>query len=109
MEKRMQEIAEKVENNIRLSADDGLYLSHDLLTIGRLARQKKIEKSGSHVFFNVNRHINLTNICLSRCKFCAFGVDKEDADAYCMSPQEAFDYGAEAVNYGITEFTASAP
>jgi aminodeoxyfutalosine synthase len=106
MEKMMQKIAEKVENNIRLSADDGLYLyqSHDLLTIGRLARQKKIEKSGSHVFFNVNRHINLTNICLSRCKFCAFGVDKEDAGAYCMSPQEAFDYGAEAVNYGITEF-----
>lgn len=106
MEKRMQEITEKVENNIRLSAGDGLYLyqSHDLLTIGQLARQKKIEKSGRHVFFNVNRHINLTNICLSRCKFCAFGVDKEDADAYCMSPQEAFNYGAEAVKYGITEF-----
>ncbi|MEN6326170.1 MAG: aminofutalosine synthase MqnE, partial [Syntrophomonas sp.] len=76
----------------------------DLLTMGQLARYKKIEKSGSHVFFNVNRHINLTNICLSRCKFCAFGLDKDGTGAYCMTPAEAFTYGAEAVDYGITEF-----
>lgn len=102
----MQEIADKVHSNIRLSREDGLYLynSNDFLTMGQLARYKKKEKSGSHVFFNVNRHINLTNICLSRCKFCAFGLDKDGKGAYCMSPAEAFEYGAEAVDYGITEF-----
>ena len=106
MEIRMQEIKEKVDNKVRLSKDDGLYLyeTDDLLSLGKLARQKKLEKSGRNVFFNVNRHINLTNICVSRCKFCAFGIDDEHTDAYCMTSEEAFAYGAQAVKYGITEF-----
>lgn len=106
MEERMQAIADKVHNNIRLSREDGLYLydSNDLLTMGQLARNKKLKKSGNNVYFNVNRHINLTNICLSRCKFCAFGLDADGQGAYCMTPAEAFEYGAEAVDYGITEF-----
>lgn len=106
MEPRMQEIAEKVYHDVRLSGDDGVYLYNynDLISLGRLARYKKLQKSGRNVFFNVNRHINLTNICLSRCKFCAFGVDEDDPKAYCMTPEEAFDWGAAAVNGGITEF-----
>lgn len=106
MEKQMQEIIEKVHKNIRLSREDGIYLynSNDLLTIGELARHKKIEKSGQNVFFNVNHHLNLTNICLSRCKFCAFGLDKEDKGAYLMSSDEAFEYASNAVDKGITEF-----
>ncbi|MDD3365530.1 MAG: aminofutalosine synthase MqnE [Syntrophomonas sp.] len=106
MDKYMQEIAEKVHNNIRLSKDDGIYLynSSDLIAIGDLARYKKLELSGRHIFFNVNQHINLTNICVSRCKFCAFGIDHDDKNSYLMSPQEAFNYGAQAVDYGITEF-----
>jgi aminodeoxyfutalosine synthase len=106
LEKRMKEISDKIYNNIRLSKEDGLYLynSDDLLTMGQLARYKKNEKSSNHVFFNVNRHINLTNVCLSRCKFCAFGLDEDGNGAYCMTPAEAFAYGAEAVDYGITEF-----
>ncbi|MFA7078496.1 MAG: aminofutalosine synthase MqnE [Syntrophomonas sp.] len=106
MDIRMREIKEKVDNQVRLSKDDGLYLyeTDDLLSLGKLARQKKLEKSGRHVFFNVNRHINLTNICVSRCKFCAFGIDDEHTEAYCMTAAEAFAYGAQAVKYGITEF-----
>ena len=106
MEKRMESIAEKVANNKRLSKDDGLYLyeSNDLLGIGELARAKKTQISGQQVFFNVNQHINLTNICVSRCKFCAFGVDHDNRGSYLMTPREAFEYGAGAVDYGITEF-----
>lgn len=106
MDKRMQEIKEKVQSGQRLSRDDGIYLyqSHDLLTIGELARQKKIEKSQQRIFFNVNHHINLTNVCLSRCKFCAFGVGQDDENAYLMTADYAFEYAARAVNRGITEF-----
>jgi aminodeoxyfutalosine synthase len=106
MDKQMESIAEKVHHNIRLSKDEGIYLyrSNDLLSIGELARYKKLQVSGQQVFFNVNQHINLTNICVSRCKFCAFGVDHDDQGSYLMSPQEAFAYGAGAVDYGITEF-----
>ncbi len=107
MDKRLQEIGEKVKQRIRLGKEDGVYLYHsdDLLAIGALARAKKIEASQRYVYFNVNRHINLTNICVSRCKFCAFGVDENGTGGpYVMSPEEAFTFGAEAVDYGITEF-----
>lgn len=106
MDKQMQIIADKVRADIRLSKEDGLYLynSNDLLTIGELAREKKLKTSGRNIFFNVNRHINLSNICVSKCSFCAFGLDDDETDAYVMSPEEAFAYGAEAVDYGITEF-----
>ena len=106
MDKKIQIIADKVHNDVRLSKEDGLYLyrSNDLLAIGEMARYKKLKTSGRNIFFNVNRHINLSNICVSKCNFCAFGLDNEDTGAYVMTPDEAFNYGAEAVDYGITEF-----
>lgn len=106
MDRQMRLITEKVLNNVRLSKEDGLYLyqSHDLLAIGKMACYKKQQVSGQNIFFNVNRHINLTNICVSRCEFCAFGVDDDNKESYLMTPQEAFDYGAAAVEHGITEF-----
>jgi len=104
---RQAAIEDKVSNGVRLSKEDGLFLynNHDLLWLARLARNKKLAASEKNVYFNVNRHINLTNICVSRCKFCAFGVDQEGpGDPYIMSIPEAFAYGSEAVGSGITEF-----
>lgn len=101
------EIEDKLKNNVRLSQQDGIFLyeNSDLLWLAGLARKKKLDVSGRNIYFNVNRHINLTNICVSRCKFCAFGVDDNGPGGpYIMSRQEAFDYGAEAVGSGITEF-----
>lgn len=107
MDRKMNEIKEKVYNDIRLSKEDALFLyeSNDLLAIGELANYKKHQKSGKNVFFNVNRHINLSNICVSRCKFCAFGVDEDGSNnPYVMSPEEALEFGGQAVPLGITEF-----
>ena len=106
MDVRLEGIRHKVHNGERLSAEDGLYLYRhdDLLAIAALAREAKIKKSQDKVFFNVNRHINLTNICHSRCKFCAFGIDSQDKGAYAMTPDEAFAWGAEVVEQGVTEF-----
>jgi len=103
----LEQIKDKLNHNRRLTKEDGinLYKSNDLLAIAQLAREQKLKKSGKKVFFNVNRHINLTNICISRCKFCAFGIDEDNSGApYLMSEEEAFAYGAQAVDYGITEF-----
>ncbi len=99
-------IAEKVEKGSRLSKDDALTLmnSNDLITIGQLAKKTKERKSGNYAYFNVNRHINLTNICVSRCKFCAFSRDKSDADAYAMTIDEVLDIARSARDLGITEF-----
>jgi aminodeoxyfutalosine synthase len=105
-QKNLAAIAEKVEHNIRLSKDDALTLmnSGDIIFIGNLANKVKERKSGSQVYFNVNRHINLTNICISRCKFCAFSRDKGDADAYAMTVDEVLKAAKSAQGLGITEF-----
>ncbi len=104
--KNFKEISEKVEKNIRLTKEDAMVLmeSNDILSIARLADRVRQKKSGDYVFFNVNRHINLTNICVSRCKFCAFSRDKEDADAYAMSLDEVEKIARSAMDIGITEF-----
>jgi aminodeoxyfutalosine synthase len=100
------EIEKKVEKGIRFSREDALTLinSNDLISIGQLANMVKERKSGNHAYFNVNYHINLTNICVSRCKFCAFSRDKTDTDAYAMTIDDVLDIARSAGELGITEF-----
>ena len=102
----MSEIEKKIEKGIRLSKSDALTLmnSNDLISIGQLANMVKEKKSGNYAYFNVNRHINLTNICVSRCKFCAFSRDKTDTDAYTMTIEDVLEAAQSAKNLDITEF-----
>ncbi len=97
--------AEKVLRGERLSKEDGLKLisSNNLIFLGYLARCVKEKKTQNYAFFNVNKHLNLTNICVSRCKFCAFSRDKNDPDAYAMTADEAVDNALRASALGITE------
>jgi aminodeoxyfutalosine synthase len=99
-------IGEKVEKGIRLSRGDALKLmkSNNLISIGQLANKVRERKSGNYAYFNMNRHINLTNICVSRCKFCAFSRDKSDADAYAMTIDDIMGIARSARYLGITEF-----
>jgi aminodeoxyfutalosine synthase len=99
-------VAEKVEKGERLSKDDALCLmgSNDLTSIGQIANKVRERKSGDYAYFNANRHINLTNICVSRCKFCAFSRDKSDADAYALTIDEVLEIAKSARDLGITEF-----
>lgn len=92
-------IEQKIGNGERLTREDGLFLlkCDELLRIGTLARLVKQRKSGNKVYFNVNRHINLTNICLSRCKLCAFGCDADASEAYVMEPEKALSIARQAV------------
>ncbi len=88
----------------RLSRDDGLRLlaSGDLLALGAAAHTLKQRHSADRVFFNVNCHLNLTNICAARCGLCAFSRDARDADAYCMDQQEAVER-VRAAGESVTE------
>jgi len=101
----IKEIEEKVLAGERLSREDGiaLYNFNDILALGRLARYVKEKKTGNYAYFNVNRHINLTNVCISRCKFCAFSADKGDSHAYTMTLEEALGRALEAPSIGATE------
>jgi len=102
----LSEIAEKVGRCERLSKEDAIVLmnSNDLISVGQLARKVKERKSEDRAYFNVNRHINLTNICISRCKFCAFSRDIGDPDAYTMTIDNVMDVVRSVGNTGITEF-----
>ena len=101
----LSEIADKVASGKRLTREDGLalYHSNDLLTIGKLASQVRARKNGNKAYFIVNRHINHTNICVNRCKLCAFGRDADDPAAYVMSLDEIEAKVAEAAGQNISE------
>lgn len=74
MDRALLPIVEKVEAGERLSFADGLTLfrSPDLLTVGALANRVREARNGNVAYFNVNRHINHTNVCITGCTFCAF-------------------------------------
>jgi len=103
---RLKPIAEKVMAGERLSFDDGvaLYRSHDLLAIGWLANHVREKRHGNVCYFNVNRHINPTNVCLAHCRLCAFGRSPDQPGAYTFGLEEIWQRAAEGVAEGATEF-----
>ncbi|MGH9737711.1 MAG: aminofutalosine synthase MqnE [Candidatus Acidiferrales bacterium] len=103
---RIEPIAQKVLAGERLTSDDGLALfqSSDLLSIGWLANHVREQRHGNICYFNVNRHINPTNICVAHCKLCAFGRSPDAHGAYAMSMDEIVARGAQGVAEGATEF-----
>lgn len=70
----LEPIRERVLAGERLSIDDGvaLYRSRDIFTIGELANIVRERRHGRAAYYNINRHINYTNYCVLRCKFCSF-------------------------------------
>lgn len=83
-------IVEKLANGIPLSLQDGVQLfnSKDLNTIGSLANLVKQSRYGKKAFFNVNVHVNQTNICTLACKFCAFRRGRRASDAYQLEIED---------------------
>jgi aminodeoxyfutalosine synthase len=101
----IQRIADKLQRHERLSREDALCLLRctDILSLGTMAAAEKRKRTADKVFFNVNCHVNLTNICVSRCTFCAFSCDKEAPQAYAMTVQDMVARVAAALPLGITE------
>ena len=83
-------VRKKVLSGRRLDARDavGLFRSDDIFAIGRLASIVAEKKNGGNAYFVVNRHINPTNICVNRCRFCAFSCSQGDSNAYEMTIDE---------------------
>jgi aminodeoxyfutalosine synthase len=99
-------IAEKVQAGERLNFDDGvaLYRSGDVLAVGWLANLVRERLHGDIAYFNVNRHINPTNVCVASCRLCAFGRKKGEAGTYTMALEEAWATAAEGITDAVTEF-----
>jgi len=105
-DQRLKPIAAKVLAGQRLSTDDGiaLYRSPDLLAVGWLANHVREKRHGNVTYYNVNRHINPTNVCVAHCKLCAFGRDPDAPGAYTYALEEIYQRAEQGVREGATEF-----
>jgi len=105
-DRRLEIIHEKVLALERLDFDDGvaLYRTGDILAVGWLANHVRERLHGDKTYFNVNRHINPTNVCVAACRLCAFGRKKDSPGAYTMALDEAFETAASGYSEAVTEF-----
>jgi aminodeoxyfutalosine synthase len=100
----IEKIKEKVFSDQHLTRKDGLELfkSNDLLALGRMASHVAQEKNDNRVYFVQNMHINPTNICVNRCKFCAFSRSKGEPGSYEMSIEDILGK-ARSAEKGVRE------
>lgn len=107
MDEALKQIAAKVTARQRLSLADGvaLYQSRDIHTMGRLADQVRRARHGNIAWYIANRHINYTNVCVLRCKFCGFCRKPYEPaeDAYTLTADQVVEQATQAYSDGATE------
>jgi len=104
----LQSIADKVQRGERLSFDDGvaLYRSPDLVSVGRIANVVRERFNGNRAYFNVNRHINYTNVCAIDCQLCqgAYARKPGEEGGYTMQLDQVFRFAEQEYSESLTEF-----
>lgn len=104
-DRKLKTIGQKILAQERLDQVDGqaLYETHDLLGLGLLANYVREQKNGNRAYYIINQHINYSNICINRCRFCAFGKDPDDPLAYEMSLEDIESKVLERLEEPISE------
>src|SRR6516225_4586419 len=97
MESRLQDIREKVEDGQLLET------SADLFALGTMADLVRERYNGNFTYYNVNTHINPTNVCVYTCDFCAFRADLGETKAYVMDRDQITERARQARSRGATE------
>lgn len=104
----MSSIGDKVTRGDRLSFEEGveLYRSHDIVALGRLANHVRERLNGSLTYYNVNRHINYTNVCVIDCQLCqgAYARKPGQEGGYAMKLAEVFHFAEQEYSDSLTEF-----
>ncbi|MFN7289078.1 MAG: aminofutalosine synthase MqnE [Pirellula sp.] len=103
---RMKRIRDTVEAGGRLNMDDGIFMYSpevSLHELGELANFVRERINGNVGYYNINTHLNPTNVCVYRCRFCAFRSDLRDPKGYVMNDEQILARGQEAVENGCTE------
>ncbi|CAN5794062.1 hypothetical protein BH11PLA1_BH11PLA1_23500 [soil metagenome] len=101
----LEAIAEKVEAGARLSLDDGMTLltTRDVWSVCQLADGVRRRLHGTKTFYNINRHLNYSNVCALSCKFCEFYRKKDEPGAYTRDMEYVRAQVRGAVEAGATE------
>jgi aminodeoxyfutalosine synthase len=104
----LRDIAAKVRDGVRLDETDALvcFQTPHVLHLGKLAGEVRRRRHGNVAYFNVNRHINPTNICVYtyNCKFCSFAALPGEEHAWAMSHEEVYEHAARQGGSQVTEF-----
>lgn len=104
----LREIAAKVRAGERLDESDALacFATPHVLHLGRLADAVRRKLHGNFAYYNLNRHINPTNICVYtyNCKFCSFAAMKDEPHAWQMTHDEVYRHAAEQGGHEVSEF-----
>jgi aminodeoxyfutalosine synthase len=105
-DRRLKPILEKVETGERLSFEDAaaMFRSHDILSLGYMANVVRERLHGDVTYFNVNRHINPTDVCVASCRLCAFGKKAKDPNSYTMSLEQVWEIAGKGYAEAVTEF-----
>ncbi len=97
-------ILEKLKVKERLTYEDAIKLYDlELFELAELANKIREEKHGKKTYFNINRHINPTNICKDVCQFCAYSASRKNPNQYTMSHEEILDIVENSVKNDIKE------
>lgn len=100
----MQNILDTLEKGERIDENLAYKLYElDLFTLAKYAHKKREVLHGKKVYFNVNRHINPTNICADTCKFCAFSAHRKNPNPYFMTHEEIMKIVDKTVKNGTKE------
>lgn len=102
---KLDSLYQKIQRRERLDCAEALYLykEGDVHILGELANAIREEKHGSKSYFIINRHIDYSNVCVIKCKFCAFAKKKGDPDGFEFSIEQIVAKVTEALPLGITE------
>jgi aminodeoxyfutalosine synthase len=105
-DRRLLPILDKVERGERLNFEDGvtLYRTGDILGVGYMANLLRERLHGNVTYYNVNRHINPTDVCVASCRLCAFGKKARDPKAYTMSLEQVWETAGRGYAEAVTEF-----
>jgi aminodeoxyfutalosine synthase len=103
---RLNAILTKIDAQERLNAEDGLllYRSPDLLGVGWLANRVRERMHGNKTYFNVNRHVNPTDVCVANCKLCAYGKRTRDGKAFTLTHEQIWHKAGQGYTEAVTEF-----
>ena len=104
----LRPLAARVLAGERLDVVDATlcFTTPHVLQLGRLANFVRRKLHGDVCYYNVNRHINPTNVCVYtyNCKFCSFAALKDEPHAWAMSHDEIYRQAAEQGGNDVTEF-----
>ena len=88
----------------RINFSDALALyNRDLFDLGEMADKIRQDRHGKKTYFNINRHINPTNVCADICKFCAYSANRKNPNPYTMKHEEIMEIVKDVESRGAKE------